>query len=66
MFALCWHIFRSWALFFGLGWFLSDSCTFFAHVGCFFRALGRSGLDFGGSGVGFGAFTNTFIDDFWC
>ena len=53
-------------LFFGLGWFLNDSCTFFAHVGRFFRALGRSGLDFGRSGVGFGAFTTTFVDDFWC
>ena len=32
----------------------------------FFQALGRSGLDFEGSGVGFGAFTTTFVDDFGC
>ena len=52
-------------LFFALGWFLSASCTFFAHVGRFFRALGRSGLDFGWSGAGFGAFKTEFVEDFW-
>ena len=50
--------------FFALGWFLSASCIFFAHVGRFFRALGRCGLDFGWSEAGFGAFKTTFDDVF--
>ena len=66
----CWdHVgsfFALGRLFFVLGWSLTASCTFLAHVGRFFRALGSSGLDFEGSGVGFGAFTTTFVDDFWC
>ena len=45
----CWgHVgsfFALGRLFCALGWFLSDSCTFFSHVGRFFRTLGRSGLD---------------------
>ena len=52
-------------LFFARGWVLNASCTFVAHVGRFFRAWGRSGLDFGWSGQGFGAFKTTFVDDFW-
>ena len=51
-------------LFFALGRSLSASCTFETHVGRFFRADGRYGLDFGWSGQGFGAFTTTFVDDF--
>ena len=66
----CWdHVgtfFALGRLFFGLGRFLSDSCTFFPHVGHFFRVLGRSGLDFEGSGAGFGTFKTTFVVDFWC
>ena len=52
-------------LFFAVGWFLSASCTFLAHVGRFFRAWGRCWLDFGWSGQGFGRFKTTFVDDFW-
>ena len=52
-------------LFFALGWFLNVFCTFLAHVGRFFRALGRPGLDFGSSGPGFRAFKTTFGDVFW-
>ena len=66
----CWHYVGSFfalgRLFFDLGWFLSDSWTFFPHVGCFFRALNRSGHDFEGSGAGFGALKTTFVADFWC
>ena len=51
-------------LFFVLGWILSASCTFLAHVGRFFRASGRSGLDFGWSEAGFGTFKTTFDDVF--
>ena len=64
-----WHyagaFFTLGRLFFALGWFLSASCTFLAHVGRFSRAWGRSGLDFGWSGQGFKAFKTTFVDDFW-
>ncbi len=63
-----WHyvgtFFALGRLFFTLAWFLNASCTFLAHVGRFFRAWGRCGLDFGGSGQGFGAFTTTLVDDF--
>ena len=66
--ASCWHyagsFFALGRLFFALGWFSSASCTFLAHVGRFFRALDRSGLDFGWSEAGFGAFRNTFEDVF--
>ena len=51
------------AFFCALGWFVNASCTSLAHVGRFFRAWGRSGLDFGRSGQGFGAFKTTFVDD---
>ena len=64
----CWgHVgtfFALGRLFFALGWFLNASCTFLAHVGRFFRAWGRSGLDFALSRQGFGAFKTTFVDDF--
>ena len=32
----------------------------------FFRVLGRSELDFGWSGTGFGAFKTTFLAACWC
>ena len=57
-------IFGLGRLFFALGWFLSASCTSVARAGCFFRALARSGLDFGRPGAGFGAFKTTLVDDF--
>ena len=63
-----WHyagaFFTLGRLFFALGWFLSASCTFLARVGRFFRALDRSGLDFGWSEAGFGALRTTFEDVF--
>ena len=52
-------------LFFALGHLLGVCWAFFAHVGRFFRALGRSGLDFGWSGAGFRAFKTEFVEDFW-
>ena len=65
----CWgHVgtfFALGRLFFALGWFLNVFCTFLAHVGRFFRTLGRPGLDFGSSGPGFRAFKTTFDDVFW-
>ena len=64
----CWQyvgtFFALGRLFFDLGWILSALCTFLAYVGRFFRALGRSGLDFGWSEAGFGAFKTTFDDVF--
>ena len=64
----CWgHVgtfFALGRLFFALGWFLSASCTFLARVGRFFRALDRSGLDFGWSEASFGALKATFEDVF--
>ena len=64
----CWgHVgtfFALGRLFFALGWILNASCTFLAHVGCFCRASGRSGLDFGWSEAGFGTFQTTFDDVF--
>ena len=63
----CWaHVGTFFALgriFFVLGWFLNTSCTFLAHVGRFFRAWGRCGLDFGWSGEGFGRLKTTFADE---
>ena len=50
-------------IFFVLGWFLNTSCTFLAHVGRFFRAWGRCGLDFGWSGQGLGRLKTTFADE---
>ena len=61
----CWHIFRSWASFFRSWLVLESFLCFLAHVGRFFRTLGRPGLDFGSSGPGFRAFKTTFDDVFW-
>ena len=61
----CWPVFALGRLFFALGWFLNVFCTFLVHVGRFFRALGRPGLDFGSSGPGFRASKTTFDDVFW-
>ena len=64
---VCWaHVgtfFALGRLFFTLAWFLNASCTFLAHVGRFFRAWSRCGLDFGWSGQGFGRFKTTFVDE---
>ena len=43
-----------------LGHFLCTFWALLAHLGRFFRFFGRSGLDFAGSGAGFGAFKPNF------
>ena len=67
---LCWPyvgvFFAPGRLFFALGRFVGASGTFFAHFDRFFRVLGRSELDFGWSGAGFGAFKTTFLAACWC
>ena len=62
----CWHIFLYQAPFLRSWLVLDRLLHFLAHFGRFFRALGRPRLDFGYSGVDFGAFQPTFFNIFPC
>ena len=57
----CWHIFRSQAR---LGPLLARLGRFFVASWLFFRVLGRSRLDFGGSGEDFGGSEALFFIGF--